>query len=93
LPQEIPFIGLEAIICLFVRISEALVFWLSFLTFRNLIEVFLNLIGNKWWLLMATLVTIDNENNDVLYMWILPILWVLLVHILAMLFHFLKPKL
>lgn len=42
---------------------------------------------------MATLVTIDNENNNVLHMWILQILWVLLVHILAMLFHFLKPKL
>ena len=37
LPQEIPFIGLKTIICLFVRIPEALIFFPSFLSFRNLI--------------------------------------------------------
>jgi hypothetical protein len=42
---------------------------------------------------MATLVAIDDENNDVFYMWVVLILWVLLCHMLAMLFHFVKPKL
>lgn len=42
---------------------------------------------------MATLVTIDNENNNIFYMWICQILRMLFAHILLMLFHFVHLKL
>ena len=84
---------MKSVICLFVRIPEALVFLLSFLSFRNLIEVFLNLISQKWWLLVAALVTIDNENNNVLNMWVSQILWMLLRHVPPVLFHFVELEL